>query len=292
LLWCATAAAADHPGQLSTGYAYRNGEVWVRYAMTVEPPVQNSQLRLLGSGMHTTHDRMHRFVVDKASGTYFGYDLTVEPLDGRGVRVTIEPLSIGPEGEHWIPKDMPLRPAPLPKYPPPQTLEAGDTLALDLLVSADGRQKVVDYLQFERRGDAPAAATGEPRDFTLDDGPLSIHFHQPLRILINGQPFQGRNSLTTGRGGTLWFVFPNRGRHILSLAPHEGFEKAGAIRGNTLTFHSGGEQFEIRGSVPILGTGGAWNLFVLYDPFYVAKPSDAPTIFGGTDRLENLLPQR
>jgi hypothetical protein len=260
--------------------------------MTVEPPVKNSQVLLLGSGIHTTNGRMHRFVVDKASGTYFGYDLFVEPVGSR-FRVTIEMLSIGPEAEHWIPKDMPLRPAPLPKYPPPQVVEDGDTIALDLLMSPDGRQKVVDYLEFERGDRAPvnAATTSEPRDFTLDDGPLSINL-QVARVLIDGQPFQGRTSLTTGRGGTLWFAFPNRGRYVVSLAPHEGFQKAGAIRGNTLTFEAGGWQYEFRAASPIVGSGGAWNLYVLHDPLYVPKVFDGATISGGTDRLENLLPQR
>jgi hypothetical protein len=292
LLACfASVHAADRPGQIAAGLSYRNGGVLVRYAMTVEPPLKDSQLLLLGSGMHTMHDRMHRFVVDKASGTYFGYDLMVEPVDGRSFRVTIEPLSIGPEGEHWIPKDLALRPAPLPKYPPPQMVNAGDTLALDLLISPDGRQKVVDYLEFEDRAGS-AASSGEPRDFTLDDGPLSIRFQHPIRISIGGQPFQGRTILNMSQGGTLWFAFPNRGRHVLSLAPHEGFQKAGAIRGSVLAFQADGEQYEIRASGPIVGSGGAWNLYVYHDPLYLPKEADGATILGGTGRLENLLPQR
>jgi hypothetical protein len=256
--------------------------------MTIEPPLKDSQLLLLGSGMHSGHDRMRRFVVDKASGTYFGYELVVEPEPGgKSFRVAIEPLSTGPEGEHWIPRDMVLRPAPLPKYPAPQVVEAGDTLALDLLISPDGRQKVVDYLEFDHAGHA-IAETGEPRDFTLDDGPLSIQL-RPLRVLIDGQAFQGRTSFTTGRGGTLWFAFPNRGRYVLSLAPHDGFSKSGAIRGNVLTFESEGERYEVRSAGAIVGAGGAWNLYVWHDPLYVPPIAMGPTVFGGTDRLENLL---
>ena len=292
LIVCAAASsAADRPGQLSAGFAYRNGEALVRYAMTVEPPLKNSQILLLGSGMHTTHDRMHRFVVDKASGTYFGYDLTVAPMDGKSFRVTIEPLSIGPEGEHWIPKDMVLRPAPLPKYPPPQVMQAGDTLALDLLISPDGRQRVVDYLEFESRS-GPLASSGEPRDFTLDDGPLAIRFQHPVQASIGGAKWEGSVSLNTLRGGTLWFAFPNRGRYILSLAPHEGFQKAGVIRGGVLAFQADGVQYEIRASAPIVASGGAWNVYLMHDPLYLPKSSSfGPTILGGIDRLENLLPR-
>jgi hypothetical protein len=291
LAYAASLSAADRPGQLSAGLSYRNGEVLVRYAMTVEPPLKNSQILLLGSGMHTTHDRMHRFVVDKASGTYFGYDLVVAPVDGKSFRVTIEPLSIGAEGEHWIPKDMALRPAPLPKYPPPQVVQAGDTVALDLLISPDGRQKVVDYLEFQNNTGA-AAPGGEPRDFTLDDGPLSIHFAHPVLASIGGTRWEGSVSLNTVRGGTLWFAFPNRGRYILSLAPHEGFQKAGAIRGSVLAFQADGVPYEVRAAAPIVGAGGAWNVYLMHDPLYLPKQTNGPTILGGVDRLENLLPQR
>jgi hypothetical protein len=257
--------------------------------MTIEPKLKDSQILLLGSGMHNGHDRIRRFVVDKASGTYFGYDLLVQPLAGK-IRVSIEPLSTGPEGEHWIPRDMVLRPAPLPKYPPAQVLEPGDSLAIDLLVSPDGRQKVVEYLEFDTAGHAFGAG-GEPRDFTFDDGPLAIHL-QPLRVYINGAAFQGRTSMTTGRGGTLWFAFPGRGRYILSLAPHEGFQKTGAVRTNVLTFESEGMKYEVRCAGAIAGAGGSWNLYVAHDPFYIPPVAAGPTVFGGVDRLENLLPQR
>src|ERR1043166_4305551 len=88
----AAAGAADRPGQIVAGLAYRGGDILVRYCTAVETPLPDSQLLLLGTGVHPTHDRMHRFLVDKASGTYFGYDLLVEPVDGgKSFRVTIEP---------------------------------------------------------------------------------------------------------------------------------------------------------------------------------------------------------
>jgi hypothetical protein len=88
----------------------------------------------------------------------------------------------------------------LPKYSAPQLVKSGDIIALDLLVSPDGKQKIVDYIQFTSAkqfldastppADPPAAiSTEEPKDFTLDDGPVIADFAG--FILINGQKFQG-----------------------------------------------------------------------------------------------------
>lgn len=38
-----------------------------------------------------------------------------------------------------------------PRYPPPFVVESGDTIALDMLVSADGKQKIVDYIELSNK---------------------------------------------------------------------------------------------------------------------------------------------
>ena len=111
-----------------------------------------------------------------------------------------------------------LRPVPLPTYPPPQDVEEGDTIALDLLVSADGKQKVVDYFQVRRiNPDGPAAATTSTsaRDYSIDDGAPHFTF-DGTRVLINGKSDAGPAS-TTKPGSTLWIAAPNQGRYILFL---------------------------------------------------------------------------
>jgi hypothetical protein len=67
----------------------------------------------------------------------------------------------------------------------------------------------------------------------------------------------------TRRGATVWFCYPGQGRYILSPVPHEGF---------------------------ILGSKGAWNLYVLHAPSYA--PKENRQVRFATDRLENLLPKR
>jgi hypothetical protein len=173
-------------------------------------------------------------------------------------------------------------------------VEEGDTIALDLLASPDGKQKLVDYIQVGRRLEPGAAnSRTEARDFTLDDGPATFQFTMPTRFYINGQPFAGLGGFTTMRtGATLWFAIPGRGRFVLSLTPHEGFLKGGTIRDNVVAFQDGADRYEYRASSPVLGAGKAWNLYVLHDPRYQPKAGMESAVSGGVDRLENLLPKR
>ncbi|HTP89751.1 MAG TPA: hypothetical protein VMJ34_22545 [Bryobacteraceae bacterium] len=98
----------------------------------------------------------HHYVVNDSRVAYFGYDVKMEQVPGTSkIRVLIEPLSLTAEKLNEMsarsadkPDFSRLRVLVLPKYPPPQIIEAGDTIALDLLVSPDGKQKVVDYLTF------------------------------------------------------------------------------------------------------------------------------------------------
>ena len=80
-----------------------------------------------------------------------------------------------------------------------------------------------------------------------------------------------------------------RGRYILSLVPHDGFQKSGTIRDNVLSFQLDGQQYEIRTPDLILGVKGAWNLYAMHGPQYQPK---VDWISMGTDRLDNLLPNR
>jgi len=190
--------------------------------------------------------------------------------------------------------DLPLNPAPLPKYPAPQVVYDGDTIALDLMVSPDGRERIVDYIQFVFGPTSikpAAAANAEPRDFTIDDGPVKFSSNPP-DVFIDGTKFPRSVVMYGSAGGaTLWFYFPGRGRYILSLAPHDGFVKAGAVRGAAISFHADGQEYEIRMAEPIAGLDKAWKLYVLRDPQYLPRSALVNLVVGSADRLENLLPK-
>jgi hypothetical protein len=194
--------------------------------------------------------------------------------------------------------------------PEPQLVSVGTTIAVDVLVSADGKRKVVDYIQFPilpttlpTVGPSLPTAANAPKDLTLDDGPLQFDFAG--FVSIDGRTFQGPTWFSPGKNGgaTLWFSLPGKGRFILSLAPHDEFAKLGAIWDNVISFESDGQKYEIRMKSPIVGSGGAWNIYVLHDTSY--KPDNSilsmisrdlaagtPIVIGGTDRLENLLPEK
>ena len=283
-----------------------SGGLSVRFHAVVDPPLANPQDLKLGWGVIRRQadgkNVWHRFVTDKVNQQYFGYDLVVDPGQNPSqYRITFSPLSIG--SDQLQPSG--LSPVPLPKYPEPQTIMPGDTIAVDLLISPDGKRKIVDYIEFSPGSPAdppPATSTGEPRDYTLDDGPLKFDFVG--FVSINGQKFQGQTGFFRGKhgGATLWFSFPGQGRYILSLAPHDGFSKMGTVRDHVVSFQANGQRYEIRMGSPVVGNGGAWNLYGFYDPSYktenneqTAIPGSIPPgtimVVGGTDRLESLLPK-
>jgi hypothetical protein len=267
---------AESPQEIASLYGEMGNGLIVRLSSAIEPPLKQSQVLLLWTGVADDHDRIHRSMQDKSTKAIIGYDLVAEPAGAPNrFLVRIEPLTKS------LSKGVL---APLPKYPPPQLVEEGDTIALDLLVSPDGRQKLVDYIQVGRKVEPwPAKSVVPARDFGLDDGPLALQFTSPTQFYMGGQPLQGSVAFTVKPGGTIWFVVPGRGRYILSLGPHDGFRKSGAVRDNVLTFGD----CEYRASAPILGAGKAWNLYVFQDLRY--RSDGALTVSGGVDRLENLL---
>jgi len=300
LFVCACAAAspahADRPGQFQSASGSLRIGVTVQCETTIEPPLKTSEILLLGGGVQMDKDRMHRFLVDKATQSYFGYDLVVGPADAPNrYRVTIEPLNISMARLRPISGDTPLKTELLRQYPAPQVVEAGDTIVLDLLVSPNGRQKVVDYIEILTGiSPQPSTSTATPKDFTLDDGPVTFDAQGKAAFFVSGKPWPEILGLTKKNGSTFWLCFPGRGRYVLSLVPHEGynFQRTGVIRDNVISFQSEGDQYELRLSKAIVGSGGAWNLYVLHDPLYQPPNGSARIVGVGTDRLENLLPKR
>jgi hypothetical protein len=238
-------------------------------------------------------------MIDRDSRSYFGYDLAIGAGDAaNGYVATFQPLSLTVDS---LPKGLTagrsLKPLPLPRFPAPQVVRDGDVIELDLMASPDGKQRLTDYIRIlshrpEPEEPVPAKTTAKARDCTFDDGP--IHFNcDRTRFLVNGQLVDGADYCDGPTGGTFWFVIPGQGRYILSLAPHDGFFKAGEVRDNVILFQDGHQQYEYRTLRPIVGTGGAFNLYMLHDPAYQPEPyrKDAVVICG-MDRLENLLPER
>jgi len=300
LLLCAAAVAQEQiktTQELDSGSGLLDSGIKLIYKTAIEPPLRNSAFLPMGGAFRVSGDAMRHFIYDKAAQSYFGYEMTVLPGDDpKSRRVSFGPLALSEirQAAHAVAGDLPLNAAPLPKYPPPQTVYDGDTIALDLMVSPDGRQRIVDYIQlvFHRNTAPPPAASAEPRDITLDDGPVAFAMGQ-ADAFIGGTKFAGPVVMLAGRGGaTLWSYFPGQGRYVLSLAPHDGFLKAGTVRAGSISFQMDGQEYEIRMEKPIAGTDQAWNLYVLRDSNYLPRSTLIRTVVISADRLENLLPRR
>ncbi|MBZ5582563.1 MAG: hypothetical protein LAQ30_10240 [Acidobacteriia bacterium] len=290
----AAAAAAQQPGrQIMAGSATLKSGVFIRYrailASTGASPDDFG--RGLGEGgiVGGAADGIRREMVDRSTGSYFGYDLAIGPGDEKnGYLVTFRPLpEIQRRGQGTA-----LKLLPIPKYPPPMIVHDGDTIALDLMASPDGKQKLTDYIEILSHEPEPRAATttADPRDFTLDDGPVRFDAER-ITVWTNGQKYSGLFGFTGKDGATFWIAFPGQGRYILSLARHDGFTLSGTIRDNVASFRDGGQEYELRFLSPIAGAGKAWRLYIMHDPTYQPWPNQRNMIFMGTDRLENLLPQ-
>lgn len=305
LAGCVLAAAAiTGQAQVKTsqdmghGVGVLDSGVTLKYKTVLEPPMNHSTFVTMGGAFGVTGDTMHHCIYDRAAQSYFGYDLTIGPGDSANSRkIVFGPLNLGRmrESLNAVAGDLPLNPAPLPKYPPPQTIFSGDTIAMDLMVSPDGHQRIVDYIQFSFGQNAPKppkADTATPLDFTLDDGPLHVDLMEP-EVWLDDRKFDGHVITYASKGGaTAWIYLPGRGRYLLSLAPHEGFIKAGAVRGRKLSFATDGHECEIRLNEPVAGTDKAWNLYVRRDPAYLPLPAIVNSVVMGSDRLENLMQSR
>jgi hypothetical protein len=233
-------------------------------------------------------------MTDSAQRKYFGYDINVEPAaQANTYQVTLRPLSIG--AERIISKDASgWALLALAAYPAPHTVHGGDTIALDLFTNAVTGQKIVDYIRINDSKREVYTVSGSPRDFTVADAELRL---MDPRLSINNKPSPATANLAGGvTGAAIWFSVPDLGRYYLSLAPRPdlGFQKAGEIRGNTLTFKIDGDTLTLDCNGRIAPGKSAYNLYVLHDAAWRPGNPEARHVFGMTagSRLEDILRRR
>jgi hypothetical protein len=295
LTWSENAGGEKVHGLIMNGSVTAAPDVVVGVKTVAEPPLQKGG-EFCG-GVTASGKVVHRLLVDQKSDSYFGYDLVLESGDMiRGYRVSFRSLSNGEEMRHGCKRSKPLRLMPPSKYPPSQIVHEGETIALDVLVSADGQQKIVDYLRIvPASGDPqPAASAAPARDMTVDDERPVVAPESFLRtaFFVNGQKSDARVGFSAGSGAVMWLYVPEHGRYIMALSPHAGFEKAGEIRDNTVFLRDGDQRYELRLAGPITGPGNAWNLYIRHDPHYWPRPAQTDAVILGFGRMELLLPKQ
>jgi hypothetical protein len=289
LLLAFSCAAGGQTGrQLISGSA-STGSAAFRYEAMLEPATPDLSGRF-GGGV-IAGKGIHRYMTERESRTYFGYDLLLEPLpEPNSYRASVRPLSIGADRLQL--KDAAAwNQAPLPGYPEARAVRGGDTIAVDLLVNAATGQKIVDYIHIQDQKRAVYTASGVAREFTIED--VELRLMDP-RVSVNGKLLEATAGHTGGvAGAAVWFYLPERGRYFLSLFPHtrRGFQKAGEIRGSTLNFTTGGERITVECNGRIAPGDAAYVLFVLHQPEWRPKDrvSRGAFLLTAGDRLDLML---
>ena len=267
------------PGEVGSGMASLRNGVSVHIVTKAEPPGNEAALKL-GNRYGVETGVLHRAIVDGVNRTYFGYDFSGELMAGTAqCRITISPLT--------RPPDSSFKPVLLPSYPAPQVVSNGDTIALDILTTPDGRQKIVDYIDVSCKTQ-DGGATAFAQDASVDD--LQMALSEPA-IYSNGSLVSGPVKGAHLSGTLVWFYVPGKGRFIFSLVPRQtpGFAQAGTVREDTISFSLGADQFVVKGASTIFGTGQPRNVYVFHDKSF--DPKSGPTI-GSATRLEQLRPAR
>jgi hypothetical protein len=224
---------------------------------------------------------LHRVFVDSRNEMFFGYELLVErAAESRYFWVTVRALS-----EDYL-RELQARPAfrgrrlhpgyNATAFPAsPQFLRDGDTFALDVFQNPRTGTKIVDVIQVSLTDPSlRQAAGGEPRDFSPEGVQLKV---SDYKLKVNGETVY--HSTGGCAGAVIWFSLGDRGRFVFSLVERPGFEfkKVGAVRNNVVAFEWGGDRYEWESSLPVVGTGGNWNLWVLHDPDYRVDLFEQPT---------------
>jgi hypothetical protein len=211
---------------------------------------------------------IRRFVRDNFRHVYVSYALTVETFPESGTfRV------IFGDSDAAAPSDLPasadwkvVSPA---KYPVPQILQDGETIALDLYSVTKTGQKLVEYIHVGMQTHM-LLRQDAARDSYADDAEFNIA--EP-RLRVNGLTQDPAAHPDALQGLVLWVHVPGHGRFELSFKPNPGFEKAGEVAGNSLTFADGVNVFRIDCAERIAPAGsGIYNVYARRDP--ASEPAD------------------
>jgi hypothetical protein len=239
---------------------------------------------------------LHRVFVDSRNGMFFGYELLVErAAEPRYFWVTVRALS-----EDYL-RELSERPAfrgrrlhpgyNATAFPAsPQFLRDGDTFALDVFHNPRTGTKIVDVVQVSLTDPSlRQAASEEPRDFSPEDVQLKV---SDYRLKVNGETVH--RSTGGCAGAVIWFSLGDRGRFVFSLVERPGFDfrKVGAVRNNVVSFEWGGDRYEWESSLPVIGAGGSWNVWVLHDPDYRVDLFEQPAAPAAAAESDKSLTQK
>ncbi len=268
----------------------------IRVAIKTEQKDKNADVANIYTSTATDKNIIHRVMIDRKSKIYFGYDLEVFPLeDNKQFEILIKPLSVkdvsSVVSRIGNSNDLTLR--SLPKYPEKLTIQDGDTIVLDILENPQTKEKVSDFIRVTRskqKSFTYSSNNEKPKDFTINDVQLSL---TGFETYVNDEKvkFSGGGM----SGSIIWTFFPNKGRFILSAVEQSSpnFQKIGLIDDKTITFNYEGVNYKFVSNNPVLGSGGKWNLWVMFDQNYkptnTKSSSESTFTFGAANKVEYLF---
>ncbi|CAN5241251.1 hypothetical protein BH20ACI1_BH20ACI1_02530 [soil metagenome] len=235
---------------------------------------------------------INRLIIDETNKIYYGYDYKVIREDKTNkFRISFAPLSVNPKTlfntEGFTAKT-------LPAYPADIVVEDGDSVTLDILENPQTGAKVSDIIKVTSKPNKFGSYFAErekAKDFTIDDVQLRLDAPE---VLINGEKSKIGGSAS---GNIIYVALYGKGRFIFSFVPQPGynFQKNGVILDNKIMFDYNGESYQFINKSPVLGSGGKWNLWVMFDPDY--KPTyqlspNSPYEVGTADKLEYLFQKK
>jgi hypothetical protein len=310
-----TASAFAQSRRVDGGSTAMQGTFWGRgdnsrrFAFYWETQLTPPTPPMADGSFFSTYDdsayQVHRMLMDRVKRVYFGYTVQIEPqTEVNTFRLTFQPLSLTPALRNRLGDDAASWKAlPSAKFPAPQVIRAGEVLELGLLSNTVG-QRLTEYVTVQepprRDGfqalDSPTRefsfAADAPHDFGISDVALRL---QDPRVFINGK-FEESSARSMGEeaGGVVWIYIPTRGRFLMSVVPNpkQGFNRAGEIRGNSMHFAVGGNNYSVTSGSRIAPGIGAYNLYVLHQPdwrpTYANANVDVVSI-GSADSVDYIL---
>jgi hypothetical protein len=227
--------------------------------------------------------------MDLKNELYFGYDIIVSPQAGKNkFQLSFKPLSIN-AGKFVDVYNFAAQ--ILPKYPDDILVEDGDTVTLELLENPQTKVKISDVIKIttgSSKGGDFFSEQKPARDFTVDDVELQL---TNLEVFVNGEKIgKGGGGMS---GANIYIYLPDKGRFIMSPFPRKGFnfQKIGIIENNKVSFTFNGDSYKFVSASPVLGLGGKWNLWILYDADYRSSYNLSPNSYekGAADKIEFLF---
>jgi hypothetical protein len=201
---------------------------------------------------------IQRVIQDHFRNIQINYVLTVEADPAtRGYRVAFE--DVPPTNGAEVKKGWSILSPEA--HPVPQLVQNGDLLKVNLYTRPE-HTKLVEYVRIGRprlkelRDDAPRDAFAEDAEFII----------AKPRFRANGR-WVTSAPVEDLHGPMLRVGFPGFGTYVLSLKPHEdlGFENAGEVAGNSVTFMVRGNVFHIDCAERIASGSAAYNVYALLE---------------------------